>query len=234
MAKRRILKTMPHRFALRRDPVGLGAPLRTVYCVGRNYVEHAAELGHPVPSKPLVFLKPAAAALFSGEWLGLPPSSRRVDHEVEVVAGVCGDGRIRYAVGIDFTARDLQAQAREKGDPWTLSKGFKGFAALGDFIDAVPPFPFSLSVNGAVRQRGDTREMVFSIDRLLAYVDETFGLGRGDIVYTGTPAGVGPLKDGDVVSAELGTGLSRLTLTVGRPPHRLPAPRPLRLKRAAR
>src|SRR5687767_6164251 len=133
---------MTHRFALNRDPAGLGAPLRTVYCVGRNYAEHAAELGHAVPSSPLVFLKPASAALYSGEYLELPPSSRRVDHEVEVVAGVCGDGAVRYAIGIDVTARDLQAEARQKGDPWTLSKGFKGFAVLGEFVDAKPPFPF--------------------------------------------------------------------------------------------
>jgi 2-keto-4-pentenoate hydratase/2-oxohepta-3-ene-1,7-dioic acid hydratase in catechol pathway len=226
-------KRMSHRFALNRDPAGLGAPLRTVYCVGRNYAEHAAELGNSVPTTPLVFLKPAAAALYSGEWLELPPSSSRVDHEVEVVAGICGDGTVRYAIGIDFTARDLQQAARKKGDPWTLSKGFKGFAALGEFVGGLPPFPFSISVNGVKRQTGDTRQMVHSIDKLIGYVNETFGLGRGDVLFTGTPAGVGPLKDGDVIEAELGMGLSRLSLTVGRP-KAVPEEKPLRLKRVTK
>lgn len=202
------------RFAVRRDPPGLGAPLRTVYCVGRNYALHAAELGNEVPTTPLIFLKPAAAALFDGEALQLPPSSRRVDHEVEVVVGVSADGSLRYAIGIDFTARDLQLEAKKKGDPWTLSKGFKGFAAFGPFVEAQPPFEFSLAVNGAQRQKGDTRQMVFLLDTLISYVGDTFGLAPGDVIFTGTPAGVAPLKPGDRIEAVLGEGLSRLSLSV--------------------
>lgn len=205
----------PKRFEVRRDPPGLGAPLRTIYCVGRNYALHAAELGNEVPASPLIFLKPAAAALYDGETLRLPPSSRRVDHEVEVVAGIGPDGHPRYAIGVDFTARDLQLEAKKKGDPWTLAKGFKGFAALGAFVEAQPPFEFWLSVNGARRQSGDTRQMVFMIDTLLTYVHDTFGLAPGDVVFTGTPAGVAPLKSGDVVEAVLGEGLSRLKIPVG-------------------
>lgn len=223
---------MALRFSLHRDPAGLGTALRTVYCVGRNYTEHAAELGNSVPASPLVFLKPASAALYSGEWLQLPPESKRVDHEVEVVAGICGDGAVRYAIGIDFTARDLQAEARKKGDPWTQSKGYRGFAAMGEFVGAVPPFPFSISVNGQVRQRGDTRQMVFSIEKLLTHINDAYGLGRGDVIFTGTPAGVAPVKDGDVIEAELGMGLSRLSVTVGKPA--AAPPKPLRLKRALR
>ncbi len=195
---------------------GLDVPVRTIYCVGRNYALHAKELGNAVPSEPLLFLKPASAVLLSGGTLKLPARSQRVDHEVEVVVGIAkGDAR-RYAIGIDLTARDLQAEAKKKGDPWTLAKGFKGFAALGRFVEAKPPFTFSLSVNGAVRQKGDTRDMVFAIDALLQYIDRTFGLGEGDLVYTGTPEGVAPLSAGDAIEAALDATASRLTLSVGR------------------
>lgn len=193
---------------------GLGVPLRTVYCIGRNYALHAKELGHEVPSSPLVFLKPASAALYSGGVLKLPEASKRVDHELEVVIGIGKGGARRVAVGIDFTARDLQAEAKKKGDPWTLSKGFKGFAALGNFVEAYAPYEFSLTVNGQTRQKGDTRNMVFPIPQLLQFVDETFGLAEGDVLYTGTPEGVSPLASGDKLEAELGGGLSKLSLTV--------------------
>lgn len=195
-------------------PAGLLAPVRTIYCVGRNYAEHAKELGNAVPKAPLIFLKPASAVMASGGTLRLPAGSNRVDHEVELVVAVGESGARRYAVGVDFTARDWQLACKKSGEPWTLSKGLKGFAGLGDFIDAKPPFSFSLSVNGAVRQKGDTREMVFPIDRLLAYIDETFGLGPGDLVFTGTPAGVAPLASGDKLEAELGSGLSRFSIEV--------------------
>lgn len=194
---------------------GLGAPLRTVYCIGRNYAEHAKELGSEVPKSPLVFLKPASALLLDGGVLKLPDDSRRVDHEVEVVAGLCGDGKIRYAIGIDFTCRDIQAAAKKAGEPWTYAKGRRGFAAIGSFVDAQPPFGFHLSVNGRPRQAGDTKDMVFPIERLLAYVGETYGLGPGDVVYTGTPVGVAPLNVGDVVEAELLGTASRLRLACG-------------------
>jgi 2-keto-4-pentenoate hydratase/2-oxohepta-3-ene-1,7-dioic acid hydratase in catechol pathway len=186
--------------------------IRTIYCVGRNYAAHAKELGSDVPSAPLIFLKPASALLLDHGTLYLPAQSQRVDHEVEVVAGVFPDGKVRYAVGIDFTARDIQLEAKKKGDPWTLAKGFKGFAALGNFIDAQPPFEFSLTVDGHLRQRGRTQDMVFPIPALLDYIDATFGLGPGDVVYTGTPEGVSPLKPGDHIVAELGG--SRLAVDV--------------------
>lgn len=195
-------------------PPGLGAPLRTVYCVGRNFVEHAKELGNPMPTQPLIFLKPASALLLDGGVLVLPSDSQRVDHELEVVAGVCADGKIRYAIGVDVTARDLQEAAKKRGEPWTLGKGRKGFAALGPFVDAAPPFTFSLSVNGTVRQHGDTRNMVWPIDKLLPFIEATYGLGPGDVVYTGTPAGVAPLKSGDHLVAELMGTPSRLTFRV--------------------
>ena len=192
----------------------LNAPPRTIYCVGRNYAEHAKELGNEVPKEPIIFLKPASALLLSGGTLTLPTQSSRVDHEAEVVIGIGQGGKQSYAIGIDFTARDIQQKAKEKGLPWTLAKGFKGFAAIGNFISAKPPFQFSLSVNGERRQLGDTREMIFSFEFLLNYIGKTFGLGPGDLIYTGTPAGVSPLTKGDRVDAELGDGLSRLALSV--------------------
>lgn len=191
---------------------GLSTPVRTIYCIGRNYAEHARELGNDIPREPVVFLKPASSIMTSGGVLKLPRSSKRVDHEVEVVVAV-GPKRL-FAVGIDFTARDLQQAAKEKGLPWTLAKGFPGFAAVGSFVDAQLPLEFSLSVNGETKQTGNTKDMLFPIEKILDYLDETFGLGEGDIVFTGTPAGVSPLKSGDRIAAGLAGGLSRLELTV--------------------
>ena len=191
---------------------GLDAPPRTIWCVGRNYAAHAAELGNAVPEAPVIFLKPRSALLLSGGTLRLPPRSARVDHEVELVVGV-GRGRaLRQAVGIDFTARDVQERLKKAGLPWTLAKGLRGFAALGTFVEPRLPAELSLSVNGETRQRGTTADMLWDVPRLLAYIDENFGLGEGDLVFTGTPPGVGPVKAGDRVEASLGE--SRLSLAV--------------------
>lgn len=192
---------------------GLDAPLGTIWCVGRNYAAHARELGNDVPKEPVVFLKPASSVLLSGGTLVLPKSSKRVDHEVELVVGL-GPGKTpRYAVGVDFTARDVQEKLKAEGLPWTTAKGLPGFAALGPFVAGEPPLELTLSVNGQTRQKGSTKDMLWPVPRLLAHLDATFGLREGDIVYTGTPSGVGPLKPGDRVEAALGD-VSRLTLTV--------------------
>lgn len=193
---------------------GLDVALGTIWCVGRNYAEHAKELGNAVPTAPMIFLKPASAVVLSGGTLRLPADSKRVDHEVELVIARAADGSLRMAVGVDFTARDLQEEAKKSGQPWTDSKGRPGFAALGAFVPAVLPAPLSLSVNGAVRQRGTTADMIFSVPQLLAHLDARFGLRPGDIVFTGTPSGVAPVVAGDRVEAEIGGGVSRLTLSV--------------------
>ena len=195
--------------------LGLDAPLGTIWCVGRNYAEHAKELGNAVPSSPVIFLKPTSSVLISGGVLHLPPDSKRVDHEVELVVARAADGSLRAAVGIDFTARDIQEELKKKGLPWTAAKGRPGFAALGPFVPAKLPAALSLSVNGSVRQQGSsTAEMIFSVPQLLEYLEETYGLRPGDIIFTGTPSGVGPVAAGDRVEAVLGGGESRLTLTV--------------------
>lgn len=194
---------------------GLDLPLGVIWCVGRNYAAHARELGNAVPEAPVVFLKPASSVLLSGGVLRLPKDAGRVDHEVELVIARTADGALRMAVGIDFTARDVQDQLKKKGLPWTLAKARPGFAALGPFVPARLPVELTLSVNGQVRQRGTTADMLFPVQDLLAYLDENFAPRPGDLVFTGTPSGVGPVVAGDRIEASLGGGASSLTLTVG-------------------
>lgn len=192
---------------------GLSRPVGTIWCIGRNYAEHARELGHEVPAAPVVFLKPASALLLDGGVLRLPADSRRVDHEVELV--VAAGLRPMMAVGIDFTARDLQEADKKKGLPWTSAKGRPGFAAVGNFVPLALPAEFELSVDGSVRQRGATRDMIFSVEKIIEHLDLTYGLAEGDLIYTGTPAGVAPVAAGARVEALLNGGESRLRLTVG-------------------
>jgi 2-keto-4-pentenoate hydratase/2-oxohepta-3-ene-1,7-dioic acid hydratase in catechol pathway len=187
-----------------------------IVCVGRNYVEHARELGNAVPERPLLFLKPPAALLGDGETIVLPRASAQVEHEGEigVVVGAvlrrAGEDEARAGIaGItcvnDVTARDLQ-----KADgQWTRAKGFDTFCPAGPVLWA-PPAAFDLAtlgvvcrVNGAVRQKGRAVEMAFAIPFLLSYISQVMTLEPGDLVATGTPAGVGPLAPGDVVEVEI-------------------------------
>lgn len=193
---------------------GLDAPPATIWCVGRNYAAHAKELGNAVPAEPVIFLKPRSSLLLDGGVLPLPNDSSRVDHEVELVVGL-GKGKAPvYAVGIDFTARDIQERLKKQGLPWTLAKARRGFAAVGPFAPAALPQTLTLKVNGQARQQGSTADMLFDVPKLLSYLDETFGLSEGDLIFTGTPPGVGPVQAGDRLEAALGAA-SRLTLTVG-------------------
>jgi 2-keto-4-pentenoate hydratase/2-oxohepta-3-ene-1,7-dioic acid hydratase in catechol pathway len=196
---------------------GLDLPLGTIWCVGRNYAEHAKELGSEIPQEPVIFVKPASSVLASGGTLRLPRDSKRVDHEVELVVARAADGSLRAAVGVDFTARDVQQELKKKGLPWTLAKGRPGFAALGPFVRAELPAALTLAVNGVVRQSGRTSDMIFPVPALLEYLDAKFGLSPGDIVFTGTPPGVGPVAAGDRIEAALGDGLSRLSVGVAAP-----------------
>jgi 2-keto-4-pentenoate hydratase/2-oxohepta-3-ene-1,7-dioic acid hydratase in catechol pathway len=191
---------------------GLSRPVGTIWCIGRNYADHAKELGHDVPASPIVFLKPASALLLDGGILRLPPDSQRVDHEVELV--VAAGLSLMMAVGIDFTARDLQEADKKKGLPWTSAKGRPGFAAVGNFIPLSLPAELELSVDGAVRQRGSTQDMIFSVEKLIEHLDRTYGLSEGDLIFTGTPAGVAPVVAGASVSASVNGGESRLRLSV--------------------
>jgi 2-keto-4-pentenoate hydratase/2-oxohepta-3-ene-1,7-dioic acid hydratase in catechol pathway len=200
-----------------------------IVCVGRNYVEHARELGHEVPTEPLIFLKPSTALLGPGDAIRLPSVSQQVEHEAEI--GVVVGRRLRHASleegeraigGItcanDVTARDLQ---RRDGQ-WTRAKGFDTFCPVGPRVAAGLDWrtaEIRCRVNGAERQRGHAGEMQFPIPLLLSYISGIMTLEPGDLVLTGTPAGVGPLRDGDVVEVEI-PGVGSLSNPVKADNHR--------------
>ena len=198
-------------------------------CIGQNYARHAAEMNSSVPTEPVVFLKPASSLISSGDAIVLPRMSANVHHEVELVARIGRRGKdipesealayvSGYAVGLDMTARDLQAKAKHRGHPWSVAKGFDTFAPLGAFAAAtlvpdVQNVMLTLTVNGEVRQRGTTADMVFTVAQLIAYCSRVFTLEPGDCLFTGTPEGVGPVQAGDRLACTA-TGLPALTVTV--------------------
>jgi 2-keto-4-pentenoate hydratase/2-oxohepta-3-ene-1,7-dioic acid hydratase in catechol pathway len=184
-----------------------------IICVGRNYVEHAKELGNEVPKVPLIFMKPPSAIIASGETIILPPQSAQVEHEAELVAVIGKKGRnvtagnarkhiLGYTVGNDVTARDLQ-----KADgQWTRAKGFDTFCPFGPWVDTEfdpSDAVITCRVNGQMRQMASTRDMIFNVGVLIAYISSVMTLEPGDLIFTGTPAGVGELKEGDEVSVEI-------------------------------
>ena len=210
---------------------GISVQPGKIICVGRNYAQHAAEMKAELPTEPVLFLKPSTALVGHGGKVILPTMSADVHHEVELVVAVGRGGKgIResealdyvdgYAVGLDMTARDIQARAKSRGEPWSVAKGFDTFAPLGPLVAARKiPNPQKLSirltVNGEVRQEGSTADMIFSVARVIAYASSVFTLMPGDLIYTGTPEGVGPVADGDVLEAS-GDGLPVLRVRVKR------------------
>jgi len=189
-----------------------------IICVGRNYVEHAKEHGAEVPKIPLLFLKPPSSVIAPGESILLPPQSAQVEHEAELVAVVGKRGRnvtaesareyiMGYTIGNDVTARDLQ----KTDGQWTRAKGFDTFCPFGPWIDTdfdASDALVTCRVNGQMRQLASTRDMVFSIGMLTAFISSVMTLEPGDLIFTGTPAGVGQLKPGDTVEVEVdGLGL---------------------------
>ncbi len=190
-----------------------------IYCVATNYVAHAVEMNSSVSAAPLLFLKPTTAMVPLGHAIELPTWSDNVHHEVEVVVLIGKDGAnvprsealsyiAGYGIGLDMTARDVQSELKKAGNPWTLSKGYRGSAVLSDFVRAdkiADPanIDFSLEVNGEMRQQGNTSRLVFGIAEIIEYVSQHFGLQAGDLIYTGTPEGVGPLQHGDKLVAKL-------------------------------
>jgi 2-keto-4-pentenoate hydratase/2-oxohepta-3-ene-1,7-dioic acid hydratase in catechol pathway len=196
---------------------------RRIFCIGRNYAEHAKEMGNALPPEPVVFMKPATS-LVAGARLPLPRDRGAVHHEMELVlalgreaADVAPGAALALVAGVtlglDLTLRDEQARLKQAGAPWELAKAFDNAAALGRFTPA--PFKFDpqamdmlCTVNGQVRQQGNTRDMLFPIAAILAFLSRRWRLLPGDLVYTGTPAGVGPLRPGDrieISSPALGT-----------------------------
>lgn len=189
-----------------------------IVCVGRNYVEHAKELGNEVPKVPLIFLKPPSSVIAPGETILLPPQSAQVEHEAELVAVVGKRGRnvtaesardyvLGYTIGNDVTARDLQ----KSDGQWTRAKGFDTFCPFGPWIDTdfnPADALITCRVNGQMRQLASTRDMVFSVGMLIAYISSVMTLEPGDLIFTGTPAGVSQLRAGDTVEVEIdGLGL---------------------------
>ena len=209
---------------------GTNLKFQNIFCIGRNYSEHAKELNNPIPTSPVVFIKPTSSLCFSGDHLIIPAQSNRVDHEVEIVVVIGKKGKdiseseaseyiSHIGIGLDFTARDLQDKAKEKALPWSIAKGFDTFAAVGQFIkfngnpEILKNINFSLEVNGEKRQVGKTSDMIFSIPNLVSFLSTIFTLSPGDIIFTGTPSGVGPLNEGDKLVAYL-EGISSLSLGV--------------------
>ena len=191
-------------------------PVRRILCVGQNYAAHAREMGH-ARAEPFFFSKPADAVVADGADPLFPMATANLHHEVELVCAVGEDDTIvGWAIGCDLTRRDLQAAAKEKGRPWDAAKGFDqsapcGAILLGDLPD--PSAPIALSVNGEIRQSGRLDDMVWNPTEILAKARELWDVRAGDLIFTGTPEGVGPLQPGDRVEATVG-GLQTLAFTV--------------------
>ncbi|MCP9610784.1 fumarylacetoacetate hydrolase family protein [Coprobacter tertius] len=193
-----------------------------IIAIGWNYLDHNKEMDRTLlPKEPVVFLKPETALLKDGKPFFLPDFSNRIEYETEIVVHICRLGKNiaskfahRYydevTVGIDFTARDLQSQLRKEGAPWEISKGFDSSAVIGKFIplaqagDNIRNIPFSLLLNGDKVQEGNSSDMLFSIDDIIAYVSRFYTLKIGDLIYTGTPSGVRPVKINDHLQGYIG------------------------------
>ncbi len=199
-----------------------------IICIGRNYAEHAKEMKAEVPDKPVVFLKPATALLVNNKPLYYPEFTQDLHHEAELVIRIAKNGRHvqpefargyigEIGFGIDFTARDLQSEFKKKGQPWELAKGFDGSAPLSDFLplDALPDpgaIEFGLRRNGELVQHGNSRDMLFSFEDIIVFVSRFFKLQMGDLIYTGTPEGVGPVQVGDVLEGYIVTKTGEQTM----------------------
>ncbi|MFP4018456.1 MAG: fumarylacetoacetate hydrolase family protein [Bacteroidales bacterium] len=190
-----------------------------IICIGRNYAEHASELGNAVPEKPIFFFKPDTSIIRKNRPFFYPDFSDEIHYETEIVLKISRLGKNiqkKYAsryfdeltVGIDFTARDLQREAKEKGHPWEIAKAFEGSAPIGKFVNIkkfqdINNLDFQLKVNDQIAQQGNTKDLIFSFDHLISYVSKFITLKIGDLLFTGTPAGVGPVAIGDRLTASV-------------------------------
>ena len=200
-----------------------------IVCVGRNYAEHAKELGNELPEKPLLFLKPASAVIYSGDKIEYPSFSKEMHHEVELVLLIgkdlknAGDKESEeaiagYGVGLDMTLRDVQNELKKKGHPWTLAKCFNTSAVLSEFVSSKDyklklSEEISLTVNGETRQKEKLNMMIFSPAVLVKYISSVMKLEEGDLIFTGTPAGVGRVNSGDHLYASI-SGVAELYCVV--------------------
>ena len=185
-------------------------------CIGRNYSNHIAELQNEKPTEPVVFLKPDTAILLKKQPFFIPDFSKNVQHEVEVLVKINRVGKYiapefahkyydQIGLGIDFTARDLQQTLKQKGLPWEKAKAFDGSAVIGKWVskrqfENLNNMSFGLKKNGCIIQSGNTKDMLWNIDAIISYVSQFFTLKIGDIIFTGTPSGVGPVQANDILS----------------------------------
>ena len=208
-------------------------PVRRIFCVGRNYAAHAREMGRdPDREPPFFFTKPADAVVDSDHTIPYPPQTGNLHHEAELVVAIGKNGRDiplvsalehvwGYAIGNDLTRRDLQMQARELGRPWDWGKAFDRSAVIGPVHPVskcghLDKGPITLTLNGKPRQQGDLSEMIWSVPEIISILSNSMELKQGDLIMTGTPAGVGPMVPGDVCIVEIG-GLGSITTTIGEP-----------------
>lgn len=191
-----------------------------IICIGRNYSEHVTELNNEKPEEPVVFMKPDSSILLKNFPFVIPEFTKEVHHEVELVVKINKVGKYispkfahkyyeQIGLGIDFTARDLQAKLKAKGLPWEIAKGFDGATVVGEFKNKedftdLNAIDFSLLKNGVCVQTGNSRDMLWKIDELISYVSQFFTLKIGDLIYTGTPAGVSKIDSGDVLEGFIG------------------------------
>ncbi len=206
-------------------------PVRRVYCVGRNYEAHAREMGKdPTREPPFMFQKPADAVIEGGSVIAYPPQTGNFHHEIELVVAIARGGRnigvdranehvFGYAVGIDLTRRDLQLAARDAGRPWEWGKAFDHSAPCAPIVRAAEIGHPSkgriwLSVNGSVKQDADISQLIWSVPEVIAFVSASMALAPGDLIFTGTPAGVGPLVTGDAVTGGI-DGIGEIGIRIG-------------------
>ena len=204
-------------------------PIGKIVCLARNYAEHARELGNETPAAPVLFMKPASSVISDGETVHIPPYSQECHYEVELAVligkqcrGVSAENALEsvagYGVGIDMTLRDVQNQLKAKGLPWEIAKGFDTSCPLSDFVPAravADPHALNLklAVNGEGRQDGWSSDMINRIPQIIAHISAIFTLEPGDVILTGTPAGVGQVRAGDIMTAEI-VSVGRLTIPV--------------------
>jgi acylpyruvate hydrolase len=190
-----------------------------IICIGRNYAAHTKELKNEIPAEPVFFLKPETALVKSNRPFYIPDFTNELHYELELVVKICKVGKYikekyahtywdELALGIDFTARDLQRKQAEKGLPWEIAKAFDNSAPVSKFVPKTQftdknNIHFHLDINGNTVQQGNSGDMIFSVDRIISYVSQFFTLKHGDMIFTGTPAGVGPVKIGDLLEAYL-------------------------------
>jgi 2-keto-4-pentenoate hydratase/2-oxohepta-3-ene-1,7-dioic acid hydratase in catechol pathway len=190
-----------------------------IFCIGRNYAEHAKELGNAVPDEPIIFMKPKSALVQGNTPFYYPEFTNELNYEAELVVRISKNGKYiqekhapnyynAITVGIDFTARDIQQALKEKGHPWEKAKAFDNSAAVGKFVDLTPAINkkninFSFAKNKEIVQSGNSKSMIFSIDQIVSHISNFFSLNIGDLIFTGTPAGVGECIVGDELEGYL-------------------------------